>query len=128
MKPGQEINCPHCGRNSFLKKVTITEGWTKKGEILACTSCSAKIADLNIEQKTEEERKSSAVSSLASLFKDDSGLKKPRIEAKDEEKIFCKDCKNFIKHPFADKCGLTEKHVNPMDDCDKFERRSSTEK
>ena len=43
--------------------------------------------------------------------------------AADEEKRFCKDCKHFLKHPFVDRCEIDNKPVDPMDDCEKFEKR-----
>ena len=45
MKTGDPIQCPHCGADSFLKKESVMDGWTKVGEVLKCASCSAVIAD-----------------------------------------------------------------------------------
>ena len=45
MKPGDPIKCPHCGADSFLKKESVMDGWTKVGEVLKCVSCSAVIKD-----------------------------------------------------------------------------------
>jgi len=50
MKPGQQTKCPHCGKDCFLVKKTLMDGWTKVGDILACSCCSAKIADLEDEK------------------------------------------------------------------------------
>ena len=120
MKQGDSIDCPHCGKNSFLKKVAILDGWTKKGDILACAACSAKIADLPPEgQAPAAFPKGKSIGTLESLFgeKHSSG---PRIEASEDEKAFCRDCKNYIVHPFMSRCGLHNKNVNPMDDCPDF--------
>jgi hypothetical protein len=123
MKVGDEVNCPHCGRSSFLKKVNVMDGWTKKGDILACAACSAKIADLKLTSKSESEEKSAALSSLKSFLSEEKSEKKICISASDDEKMFCKDCLHFIKHPFADKCAILDKNVSPMDDCENFKRR-----
>jgi hypothetical protein len=120
MKPGQEIKCPHCGKNSFLKKISVTEGWTQKGEILACVSCSAKIADFD--PSSSAENKSEKLSKLSVFLDEKEETAKPQIKISDEEKRFCKDCANFIKHPFADRCALTDKVVNPMHDCAEFKK------
>jgi len=122
MKQGDSIDCPHCGRNSFLKKVAVMDGWTKKGDILACAACSAKIADIKPEEEKTAFPKEKSISSLESLFgeKHASG---PKLEASEDEKAFCRDCKNYIVHPFMNRCGLHNKEVNPMDDCPDFVKK-----
>ncbi len=122
MRPGDEITCPKCGRNSFLKKVAILDGWTKKGEIFACASCSAKIADAPVHGQTERQAARQA-SALAAFLNENEAPIKTRIEAGESEKRFCRDCTHFIKHPFGDKCGLHDRNVNPMDDCRDFNRK-----
>jgi len=122
MKAGDEIECPYCGKNSFLKKTVIIDGWTKKGEILSCAACSAKIADFDASATKIEEKKS--LDKLSSFLGGTEQLKKSEIKADESEKRFCKDCIHFIKHPFNDKCGLHNKFVNSMDDCKDFKRRS----
>ena len=53
METGDSFDCPHCGKNTFLKKETVMEGWTRKGEVLKCVSCGAVIEELK-EEKTEK--------------------------------------------------------------------------
>ena len=122
MKPGDEIDCPHCGKNSFLSKKTVTDGWTKKGEILVCASCSEKIADLESPIGNLQSAGTSSTSALAN-FLNTEAEKKPELEALDGEKQFCRDCENFISHPFMDRCSQHNKEVNPMDDCPDFKRK-----
>ena len=43
------IQCPHCGKNSFLKKETVMDGWTKKGEVLKCAACGHPVCELKPE-------------------------------------------------------------------------------
>ena len=87
MKPGEAYNCPQCGKSSFLKKVSVMDGWKKLGDILACASCSAKVADLN--STVPEKEKTKSVSMLASFLNTEEE-KKPKIEAEENEKRFCK--------------------------------------
>jgi DNA-directed RNA polymerase subunit RPC12/RpoP len=122
MKAGQEISCPHCAKTSFLKKVVLMDGWTNKGEILSCASCSAKIADIN--EKDEKTDKNDKVSKLAGFLGETGENKKPTLKPGDDENRFCRDCLHFIKHPFSDKCGLGDKTVNPMDDCEHFKKKT----
>ncbi|HOK04120.1 MAG TPA: hypothetical protein P5270_01255 [Victivallales bacterium] len=121
MKAGDEIQCPHCGKSSFLKKTVIIDGWTKKGEVLSCAVCSAKIADLKSENAAEDKKN---FDKLASFLNENEKLPKIEIKSDENEKRFCKDCSHFIKHPFNDKCGLHNKFVNPMDDCKEFKRKN----
>lgn len=122
MKPGDSIKCPHCGKNSFLAKKSVMDGWEKKGEILTCSSCTAKIADYNISEIEKSRKKSESLSKLENLL-GTKGEKKPEIKASDDEKKFCRDCKYFMSHPFLCRCGLHSKNVEPMDDCGDFERK-----
>lgn len=122
MKAGEEFKCPKCRKNSFLKKVSVLDGWTKKGEFLACASCSAKIADISDKNKEKAEKK--ALDKFAEFLKEEKN-NKPQIVSDEGEKKFCKDCIHFIKHPFNDKCGLHNKFINPMDDCDDFRKKTN---
>ncbi len=121
MKPGQQMECPHCGKDCFLVKKTLMDGWTKLGDILACSSCSAKIADLE-DEKAKAADSSKQFSNLENLL---SEKKKegPKIESTEDEKHFCRDCMHFISHPFLTRCGLHKKNVEPMEDCDKYARK-----
>ena len=94
MKPGESFDCKFCGKSSFLKKVSVMDGWTKKGEILACAYCSAKIEDLNPEQVKAAAEESKSLSKLASFL--NTGIEdKPQIKASEDEKRFCKNCKKL---------------------------------
>ena len=127
MKPGESYNCPKCGKNTFLKKVSVMDGWTKLGDILACASCSAKVADLNSTVLETEKEKTTSVSKLASFLNTEEE-KKPQIKAAENEKRFCKNCMHFIVHPFLSRCSRHGKDVNPMDDCPDYRPRKDIEK
>ena len=118
MKPGQEIKCPHCGSDAFAIKKTLMDGWTNLGEILACSACNKKITDFNAE--TEREHKTNSAKSALASFLDVEVEEKRELQVSDQEKQFCRDCGNYIAHPFLSRCSLLNKTVNPMDDCDQF--------
>ena len=112
MKPGDSFDCPHCGKNTFLKKETVMEGWTRKGEVLKCVSCGAVIEELK-EEKTEKKvspLENDAALKFKSLLGEEFG-KKPEIKAAADEKKFC---------PFLTRCMKFARDVNPMDDCPSF--------
>ena len=124
MKVGDEIKCKFCGANSFLVKKTIMEGWTKTGEVLICSSCSKVIHKILIDEKQSESITKENINKTSldkfSNFLGGEKIKRPVI--KEEEKHFCRDCKHYISHPFLDRCSLRQVEVNPMDDCELFER------
>ena len=124
MKPGDEYNCPHCGRNSFLKKETVMDGWTKKGEVLKCASCGALVCELKPDTPASSDPlKSDAADRLKNLFGGEDFTEKPKWKAADGEANFCKDCAFLIPHPFVFKCSKFTTTVNPMDDCPAFVRK-----
>ena len=118
MKPGDPMQCPHCGADSFLKKEAVMDGWTKVGEVLKCASCSAVIADCSREESPAQKQ-----SDAADRFKKLLGADEEspiRLSLSDADKRFCKDCANMIPHPFQLRCALTGQSVNPMDDCPRY--------
>ena len=121
MRAGEEIVCEYCGKESFLVKKAIMDGWKKEGDFLACSTCGEKIAHLNLD--AEESASESKKSALLSLLNADDE-KKIVFSASDDEKKFCRDCENFISHPFLNRCALHKKNVEPMDDCVQFKRKN----
>jgi len=124
MKPGDEYNCPHCGKNSFLKKETVMDGWTKKGEVLKCASCGHFVCSLDPQtEKSTDPLQSPSAERLKNLLGEDRFAEKPKITAGAGEQRFCKDCAFLIPHPFVLRCTKTNRTVDPMDDCPDFHRR-----
>lgn len=125
MKPGDQFTCPHCGRNTFLKKESVMDGWKKAGEVLKCVSCSATIEEIKPEVHAEHAAsgQGAGMSKLESLL----GAKqeeRPKITAKESERRFCRDCMHLIAHPFLVRCSLLNRDVNPMDDCPEFKPKT----
>ena len=129
MKPGQRFFCSHCHSNSIAKLERRLEGFSVVEEYLACAFCHARIpAELD---KTDEKTESAAKPSLSAL-ESLLGAKKPSMDKAEASfldelhtavKHFCRDCKQYVKHPFGGRCALTGKEMEPMDDCLRFERR-----
>lgn len=121
MKAGDSFDCPHCGRNTFLKKETVMDGWVRRGEVLKCVSCGAVIEEVKEEKKTE--KVSPLENDAARRFKSLLGAEfeeKVELHAAADEKKFCRDCAHLIAHPFLTRCMKFGKEVNPMDDCPSF--------
>lgn len=129
MKHGDEIDCPHCGNSTFIIKKAVMDGWTKTGDIFACSGCDAKIADVEDDTIASFEEKSSAASSALAGFLDVEKEEKKELVATEDEKQFCRDCGHLVAHPFLTRCDLHQKDVNPMDDCPDFiPKKSKSEK
>ena len=126
MKPGDQFNCPHCGKSSFLKRESVLDGWKKTGEVLKCVSCSATIEEIKPPSPLERPAPGPGVgmSKLASLLGAEPEVK-PKIVAKESEKRFCRDCAHLVAHPFLCRCAFHNRDVNPMDDCPDFKLKKS---
>lgn len=123
-KAGEEILCPFCGKESFLVKKVLMDGWKKQGETLVCSSCSHEIEKIDENLASLDSDATNKKVDKLKAFLDTENLEKKSIDAKSIEKTFCRDCKHYIHHPFLDKCGLHNKAVNPMDDCKDFKTHS----
>ena len=127
MKHGDEFDCPYCGQNTFIVKKAVMVGWSKTGDIFACSGCGAKIADVE-KKKTEsigsEEAASAALAGFLGVEKE----VKKELSVTDDEKHFCRDCAHLVSHPFLSRCDLHKKDVNPMDDCPDFSPKQQNSK
>ena len=124
MNPGEEISCEYCGNHAFLVKKTVMDGWVKKEDILVCSACGETIQTIKDEKQEElvnQEKENTKLDKLVNFLKTEQEEKKT-IDA--EEKKFCRDCKNYIVHPFVNRCDLKDEEVNPMDDCKNFSKKS----
>ena len=126
MKPGDDYHWPQCGKNTFLKKEAVMDGWTKKGDVLKCAACGHLACSLAPEVKTEkaDPLKSAAADRFKNLLGADDFEKKPEFNSSGDEKHFCKDCQHLIPHPFVNRCVKFGKDVNPMDDCPSFTKKN----
>lgn len=130
MKPGDSFDCPHCGRNSFLKKESVMDGWKKTGEVLKCASCSAWIADLPWEEASAAGKKGvgntaagkdaapspeDALKKLLGTDEEEDNTK--NAEFLKEKLSFCRDCAHMVSNAFRLYCTKWDRDVNPMDDC-----------
>lgn len=122
MRQGDDIVCGECGKEAFVAKKTVMDGWTRKGEVFVCSACGAEFGEVDPPEAGggKEDARSNAAAAAASLL----GLEvaeRKTLSASEDEKRFCRDCANFVAHPFLNRCELHGKDVNPMDDCGDFE-------
>ena len=131
MKPGQRFFCQNCHSQSIAKLERRLDGFTVVEEYLTCAFCHARIPSKS--DKPENVPPKPSLSALESLL----GSSKPSMgkaeasfldELHTAARHFCRDCKQYVKHPFGGRCSLTGKEMEPMDDCPRFEKRETPSK
>lgn len=126
MKAGDSWDCPHCKKNSFLKKESVLDGWTKVGEVLKCAACGIVAEEIAPAEKQDAPAEKK-VNALAALLGGDEPA--PAVNILDDaERRFCRDCKHRVMNAFRIYCTKHERDVNPMDDCPDFLSREIKEK
>jgi hypothetical protein len=119
----QKITCPLCGEGSLAKLRTEMDGWTKVGEYLACALCDGRLEQAEEKPDEPPPEKPNPLADFLGTEKDEiTDVLKSTGEAR-----FCRDCVNLMDHPFRVHCLLHKKDVEPMNDCDQFERRPHLE-
>lgn len=111
------MRCPHCGEESFAKKKTVTENWKVTGVIQVCALCGKewKKSAASSNPGTECEAQKSRLAALLG------GDLTEKVElAGTADRKFCRNCRNFLVHPFKSVCALTDREADPMGECDKF--------
>ena len=127
MKPGDRHECAKCGADTFLKKESVMDGWTKVGEVFKCASCGVVVATSDASDDASKkdapvpgtEKKSALLDFLG-----EKDIAKPKQEFMSEETCFCRDCAHLVTNAFRLYCSKHEKDMNPMDDCSDFQRKS----
>jgi len=122
---GQRFVCEHCGDESVVKVRREMSGWECVREHYACALCGADLGDVAEDAAGEEHAAAKEKLGKLADFLGEAVVERPRIEA--EEANFCRDCANFLKHPFRSRCLLLDREVEPMNDCPRFERRPAEE-
>ncbi len=122
-RKGQQIECPHCGKDSLVTVKTEMDGWTKLGEIFACALCGAKLGDVGAETGTAAADEDGGAVAKLENFLGTTAAKVKEVIEDDGERRFCRDCKHFVEHPFEMRCIFHNRNVSPMDDCEHFERK-----
>ncbi len=109
-----------------MKSEKRMDGWTFVGEVFACALCGAEIprADEPASTGRPEQAKQEASSRLADFLGGANvDSKRVDLESKPGEARFCRDCSQYLVHPFVSRCLLHDRDVEPMDDCESFEAR-----
>lgn len=124
MQPNEKIICPFCHEASIVKVKTKLDGFTTVGQVLTCMLCNAELGTVDDEKNDNTAGPDSQKLQDLGMLLGAAPAARARLAAADDEKRFCKDCAHFLKHPFVDRCDLDNHPVDPMDDCEKFQKRN----
>ena len=106
-----EIVCSACGKETFIRREPVYEGFRKTGEQLFCATCGYEYAS--------EDELPCRESGPARLF--DEGDRSP-TPAVFEGTIIrnCRRCRHYVVNPFKQMCGLHRREVQATDCCSDF--------
>jgi len=112
--------CPTCGKETFIIKEAVYEGFTRMGERLKCAVCGH-VFDPPKEPETVEPPK---LTKLPSIFSEDDRPAPIHLFNEGENKIICRYCKNYTVNPFRQWCGYHKKEVEATDTCAHFDAKA----
>ena len=121
MNSGNKMLCPHCGERTLAKeKKVLDENFSPVGVKFVCAFCGGELEVPSAASGPAPSKREDAAERLSRLL----GGERPAkvgFAPEADDGHFCLHCKNFIKHPFMNRCGLTMKEVQAIDSCAKFE-------
>lgn len=131
---GQQFKCSACDQESVVEERRRMEGWEMTGVDLVCALCGAPVPDAeegNASQADGDEQDSSAPgkdpahSAALALFgeEEDDGSPSADLLRDDAPARFCRDCRNYVPHPFGARCSVWDREADPMQDCEYFEAK-----
>jgi hypothetical protein len=125
LRRGQAIVCPGCRRDTIVQVRPVMDGWRRVGETFACGLCGHRLGAVPADDPVASAKASgqAATNALAVLLGQAPAPPPPRLADAEAPKPFCRDCRHFLRHPFASRCLLLDRPTEPMSDCDRFAPR-----
>ena len=106
-----ELRCPACGRDSWLLRKPVYEGFTKTGEALSCALCGHRFA--SEEEIAFKDRR-------PKVFSENDRPRPVKVFREDEKGRMCRHCAEYVVNPFLQRCGLHRCEVEATDTCPHF--------
>ena len=120
MNSGKKVLCPHCGEKTLAKeKKLLDENFSPAGVKFVCAFCGGEL-EMPSAAAPAPSKEEEAAERLSRLLGGER-VAKAAFAPEADDGHFCLHCKNFVKHPFMNRCGLTMKEVQAIDSCEKFE-------
>ncbi|MGD9781355.1 MAG: hypothetical protein AB7V14_04285 [Kiritimatiellia bacterium] len=106
-----ELRCPACGRDSWLRRVPVYEGFVKTGESLTCALCGHAFAsEAEIPFKDNRPK----------VFSENDRPRPVKVFREDEKGKMCRYCAEYVVNPFLQRCSLHKCEVEATDTCPHF--------
>ena len=121
MHTGDRILCPHCGEHIIVKTRAVrnNDGWKSAGQEYFCMFCTRSLGPVQaIEMEDSQTRPS--IGKLAALLNATPPPPELRLDDRGPRAHFCRDCAEFIAHPFLSRCQRHGRDADPMGDCPDF--------
>ena len=110
-----EIHCPACGRDAWLARKPVYDGFTKTGEALTCALCGHRFES--------EAEVPFAGSRRPQVFSEADRPRPVQVFAGDEQGKMCRYCAEYVVNPFIQRCALHKCEVKATDTCPHFRPR-----
>ena len=110
-----EMDCPACGKTTFLRREAVYDGFKKTGERLFCASCGHEFPS-ETEVSFKEKKK-------LDIFSDDEKPRHVEIFHDEEKGKNCRYCRHYMVNPFTQRCAVHNKEVQATDYCERFEKK-----
>lgn len=112
------MKCPFCHEDTFAKKKNIMDGWKVAKVVQICALCGKELP----EEKSVENGQSGAKSAAFAALLGGETVEKVTLQGS-AARDFCRNCVNFIEHPFRTLCAIDGSAADPMGSCPKFKER-----
>lgn len=110
------MKCPFCHEESFAKKKNIMDGWKVTKVVRICALCGKELPE---EEKDKAGDPAAARSAAFAALLGGEAPEKITLQGS-ADRDFCRNCVNFIEHPFQPLCALDGSAADPMGSCAKF--------
>ena len=114
------MKCPFCHEESFAKKKNIMDGWKVAKVVRICALCGKELPE---EKKDDADPAAAKSAAFAALLGGET-VEKITLQGS-ADRDFCRNCVNFIEHPFQTLCALDGSVADPMGSCEKFEEKAT---
>jgi len=112
-----KIHCSSCDREAFLLSKPRFEGFQKVGETVYCSNCGHEFEEGDRPSLLKEENPARSI--LGEREPDSL----PRFLGTRDELRFCMYCREYVEHPFTQRCMKHQREVKATDTCPDFRKK-----
>ncbi|MEA4862612.1 MAG: hypothetical protein AB7F40_10810 [Victivallaceae bacterium] len=120
--------CPHCGETTAPRTRLKNPDDFNSPRITVCMFCGGELPAATTGKEPAATATRAENSALAGLLGGDEREKRFELRNFSADRRFCRDCSEFIPHPFGSRCGKTGRPADPMADCPDYTPKPAEEK